>query len=189
MIVSNPLSFIVKNVSLQKKTIRIFINQIAYGQLKDLMQIPGVFESDIRNSLLKGELRQRLINKDIIIINSDVNLVQFNDEHLSFLHNNNIKNGTIITYKNENVIHYENQTLIGIKNSINTTFKIANSTFIQNNIYNITVLFNGIRQVLTDDYIVAEGNGVGTGYDTIVLFIAPEFDDIIIANYYVYQYG
>lgn len=85
--------FIVLNTSPQVKTIKIFQYPINYGQTRDLLQIPGVSESDIRASLLKGELNHKIRAKDIIVICSDVDLLQFNANQKIFLQNAGIVNG------------------------------------------------------------------------------------------------
>ncbi len=87
-------SFVVKNVCPdRKKTIKIFNYPINYGMTRDILQIPGVGESDIRASLLKGELRHKILAKDIIILESDIDLLQFNIEQKSFLQSAGIING------------------------------------------------------------------------------------------------
>lgn len=59
--------------------------------------------------------------------------------------------------------------LIGDKNGVNTTFTTPNK-FIQTSTVRIQVFRNGVRLRLgsTNDYIVSESGGVGTGYDTVV---------------------
>jgi hypothetical protein len=85
--------FIVQNVSTQIKTINIFQYPINYGRTRDLLQIPGVAESDIRASLLKGELNHKLRAQDITVICSDIDLLQFNNEQKNFLMRAGIVNG------------------------------------------------------------------------------------------------
>jgi hypothetical protein len=84
-------AFIVKNTSggssssPYKKTINIFHYPINAGDTRDLLQISGIQESHIRASLLKGELRHKLLNGDIQIVRSEVDLLQFSDEQRAFL--------------------------------------------------------------------------------------------------------
>lgn len=85
--------FIVQNISPQVKTIKIFNYPINYGGTRDLLQIPGVAEGDIRASLLKGELQHKLRAKDIIVICSDIDLLQFNAGQKMFLQAAGIVNG------------------------------------------------------------------------------------------------
>jgi len=42
-------------------------------------------EGDIRDSLLKGALRNKLIAGEIEIVDSDIHLIQFNEEQKVFL--------------------------------------------------------------------------------------------------------
>ena len=93
---SNPLCFIVQNITCgrEAKTIRIFQAPINAGGSRDLLRLEGVAESDIRASLLKGELRNRIINKEITVLCSDIDLLQFNDVNLAFLTAAGIINGT-----------------------------------------------------------------------------------------------
>lgn len=80
--------FIVRNITPdRKKTIKIFNYPILFNQTRDLLQIPGVAEADIRASLLKGELNHKIIVKDIIIECSDIDLLQFNNDQKIFLQN------------------------------------------------------------------------------------------------------
>src|SRR5665213_3370860 len=85
--------FIVMNISPQIKTIRIFNYPINYTDTRDLLSIPGVAEQDIRASLLKGELCWKILARDIVIICSDIDLLQFNDAQRSFLQAAGIING------------------------------------------------------------------------------------------------
>lgn len=90
--------FIVKNITPdRKKTIRIFNQPINYGDTRDLLQAPGVSESNIRASLLKGELRHRILAKDIEVICSDIDLLQFNDDQKFFLQQAGVINGLEVT--------------------------------------------------------------------------------------------
>jgi len=85
--------FVVLNTSPQVKTINIFQYPINYGQTRDLLMIPGVAEQDIRASLLKGELNHKIRAKDIIVICSDIDLLQFNMAQKTFLQNAGVVNG------------------------------------------------------------------------------------------------
>ena len=79
-------SFIVKNIITgSNKVIRIFNNPIPVGATRDLLAIEGIGEADIKSSLLKGEILTKLLSKEISIIKSDIDLLQFNDTQRSFL--------------------------------------------------------------------------------------------------------
>lgn len=84
--------FTVKNI-VQNKTVRIFTYPISPGETRDLLTIPGVAEADIRSSLLKGELLRKLLAKEIIVVCSDIDLLQFNDEQKAFLQESGIIEG------------------------------------------------------------------------------------------------
>jgi hypothetical protein len=77
--------FIVKNITSDRKTITLFDYPIEYGRTRDLLSIPAVSESDIRNSLLKGDLLKKLKINEIQIIFSNINLLQSDEEHRQFL--------------------------------------------------------------------------------------------------------
>lgn len=86
-------SFVVQNISNPPKTLFIFNYPIPFGMERDLLAIPGVAESDIRVSLLKGELNHKLRSLDIKVLTSDVDLLQFNDAQKTFLQNAGVVNG------------------------------------------------------------------------------------------------
>jgi hypothetical protein len=68
-----------------KKVIFVFNYPINPGDIRDLLQIPGVQESDIRASLLKGVLRHKFLCGDIELVSSNVDLLQFSDKQRSWL--------------------------------------------------------------------------------------------------------
>jgi hypothetical protein len=79
-------AFIVRNITpIDKKVIRIFNNPILYQETRDLLQIRGVSESDIRSSLLKGEILNKFLVKDIELVFSNIDLLQFSDGQRAFL--------------------------------------------------------------------------------------------------------
>lgn len=182
-------SFIVKNISSIRKTIKIFNYPINFGYTRDLLQIPGVAENDIRASLLKGEINHKIRANEIVIISSDIDLLQFNADQRSFLQNSGIVDGLQTNSFTSSVIRKEDIILIGNINSINTNYTIPSGKFIENSIYKIIVYLNGVKQVYLDDYFIAESGGPGTGYDTIIMSVAPTAipapSDIITADYYV----
>lgn len=76
--------------------------------------------------------------------------------------------------------------LLGIKNRINTTFTTP-EIFTQKDNVVICVYWNGQRLRLgsANDYTVAESGGVGTGFDTIIMAVAPRTIDTLTADYVV----
>lgn len=86
--------FVVRNVTPdRRKTIKIFNYPINFNTTRDLLQIPGVAESDIRASLLKGELNHKIRAGDILIECSDIDLIQFNNAQKIFLQNAGVNIG------------------------------------------------------------------------------------------------
>lgn len=90
---TNPNCFIVMNVAPVNKTIFIFQYPINHGASRDLLRIPGVAESDIRASLLKGELNHKIRASEIVITCSDIDLTQYNSTTLAFLQAAGVVNG------------------------------------------------------------------------------------------------
>lgn len=181
--------FIVINTSPQVKTIKIFNYPIPYGQSRDILQIPGVSEQDIRASLLKGELQHKIRAKDIIVICSDIDLLQFNSSQKTFLRGAGIVNGLQVSSNQLDVFREEDIQLLGTVDNINTVFTIPSGTWIQNSTYKIIIYKNGVKQVYLDDYFIAESGGPGTGYDTVIFNVPPTTSptpvDILTADYYI----
>lgn len=90
--------FIVKNTSPQVKTIFIFNYPINYGCVRDLLKIPGIGESDIKSALMKGTIRNKLMNGDIELVSSNIDLSQFNDCGIQYLNGYGFTTGVLIGY-------------------------------------------------------------------------------------------
>jgi len=91
-------SFIVKNIiTNSNKTVKIFHYPIPIGAVRDLLGIPGISESDIRASLLKGEILHKILAKEITVIESDIDLLQFNTAQKLFLQKAGVINGLEVT--------------------------------------------------------------------------------------------
>lgn len=94
--------FIVKNTtgsstsSPYKKTISIFNYPVNWGETRDLLQIPGISESHIRSALLKGVLRHKLLNGDIALVSSNIDLLQFSDKQRAWLYAHGFTEGVQI---------------------------------------------------------------------------------------------
>lgn len=184
--------FIVLNVSPQVKTISIFKYPINYNCTRDLLQIPGVSEASIRASLLKGELQHKIRAKDIIVICSDVDLLQFNGAHKAFLQDAGIVNGLEVTAAISNPPYkwVQEVDLIGTKNGTNRTFttpdKFLNGLFTDGSFFHIQVKHMGKDLYEGIDYTISESGGPGTGYDTVhINAYPPKRGDILKANYAV----
>src|SRR5208282_3006118 len=91
--------FVVRNTSPQKKTIFFFAGwPINLGCTRDLLKIPGVSEGDIKSSLMKGEIRNKLKNGDIELVFSNIDLLQFNDCGIQYLQGYGFTTGVLVGY-------------------------------------------------------------------------------------------
>lgn len=175
----------------RKKVVKIFHYPILPNQSRDLLAIPGVSEADIRASLLKGEIRHKLLAQDITVICSDIDLLQFNDDQKLFLQQSGIIKGLEITtvVGTLNYTFRDEIPLIGVKNGTNRTFftpeKFINGPYFGNS-FHIHVKHNGKDEYEGIDYRVDESGGIGTGFDMIT-FISktPNSHSILIASYVV----
>lgn len=77
------------------------------------------------------------------------------------------------------------QQLIGPKDGVNVIFTVPVGDKFTHNLpfLSIQVYFNGMRLTLLDDYMVTESGGLGTGYDTVVLEVAPLPWDHLLSDY------
>lgn len=181
--------FIVNNISNPKKTIFIFNYPIPHGASRDLLQIPGVGEGDIRASLLKGELQHKLRNTEITVLCSDIDLLQFNPQHKAFLQAGGITTGLQVGSGEFDIVHYEDVQLVGAVDGSNTVFAVPEGVFYYDSTHKILVYKNGIKQFFLDDFYIAESGGPGTGYDTVIMTDPPDAlpapTDVITADYYI----
>jgi len=185
--------FIVRNITPdRRKTIKIFQYPIPFNQTRDLLQIPGVAEADIRASLLKGELRHKLLAKDITVECSDIDLLQFNDDQKQFLLDAGIIKGLEVTTAIGTLpyLRRDEIPLIGVKNGTNRTFytpeKFLNGTFPTGDHFHIAVKHNGKDLYESIDYTIGESGGPGTGYDVINLIsFTPNPHSLLYADYVV----
>lgn len=79
------------------------------------------------------------------------------------------------------------QSLVGPIDGVNTIFTTPSLEKFSHNLpfMDISVYYNGSRLKLLDDYLVAESQGSGTGYDTVVMALAPRAGDHLFADYIV----
>lgn len=185
--------FIVRNITPDRnKTIKIFLTPIGYLKERDLLKISGVAESDIRASLLKGELLHKLLAKDIVIVDSDIDLLQFNDDQKAFLQESGIIKGLEVAGGSAALDYAFRQEipLIGLKNGVNRTFytpdKFINGYY-SNNIFHISIKHNGKDLYENIDYTIGESI-VGQGYDVINLTsLTPNSHSLLFADYVIKQ--
>jgi hypothetical protein len=175
--------FVVRNIiTNSNKTIRIFDYPIPVGTTRDLLRVPGVSESDIRASLLKGELRNKLIAREIDIICSDIDLIQFNDIQKSFLMNAGVITG-LNGGSGTGGFDVQDDSLIGIQNSVNAIFT-THDKFKHAGQFKEVIFVNGLRNHIPEDYSIMESGGPGTGYDTVIFTDPPLVDDLITIDYF-----
>ena len=77
------INFTVKNNS-TTRSIKIFNYTIGAGNTRDLLAIPEISESDIRHSLIKGELANFIRNQTVTIVSSSIDLTQYDIQQEQF---------------------------------------------------------------------------------------------------------
>lgn len=77
------------------------------------------------------------------------------------------------------------QPLLGPKDGVNVTFTTPIGDKFTHNLpfFSIHVYYNGVRQTLLDDYVIFESAGAGTGYDTVIMEVAPLPYDHLLVDY------
>jgi hypothetical protein len=185
--------FTVRNICTDNRLIHVFHYPIPPGKQRDLMEIPYVSEADIRHSLLKGELYIKLICRDIRVVDSTIDLIQFDACHKNFLQEAGITIGLDAGGGGGGQVDYlfrQNVQLIGPKNDANRVFmtpfgeKFINDTF-EDNDFRIIVEHNGRRLIEDIDYTVLESMP-GLGYDMVRFdSFVPNKRSQIIADYVI----
>ena len=89
----DSIYFVVKNISANQKRVKIFKTPILFGYEYDLLNIPGVDEAGIRHSLLKGELKIKLEEEELLVVRSNIDLITFSDEYRELLQSYGITEG------------------------------------------------------------------------------------------------
>lgn len=81
--------------------------------------------------------------------------------------------------------HRTGLDLLGAKDGTNYTFTVPGGDKFTHNLpfLSIHVYLNGQRLRLLDDYLIFESGGSGTGYDTVVLEVAPIARDKVLVDY------
>lgn len=155
------VKFIVKNIT--TKAIKIMGQKIDQGKSYDLMSIPYVSEADIKHSILKGILRNKMNQGEILITDSNINLVQYNTEFIRFMQSNGLTTGVRDHFLDEIVI----TDLIELPTPINNVITLSDD----NILYKIRGQVNlGVnRIVVTGGNIQVQGRG-------------PNFDALITLN-------
>ena len=189
----SPLTFKVKNICSNKR-VRIFGYPIGPNKIRDLLEIPNVSESDIRFNLLKGALHYKLKQKEVVIVESNIDLLQFEENHKSFLKDNGVVEGLEIsnstTSTSSPLISFKQGVSLEVcQGSCNRIYRVPDK-FIQGdyegNTFRILIWHNSRNLVEGIDYIVAESAGAGTGFDTIIFTsLTPKSKSILLADYVV----
>lgn len=75
--------------------------------------------------------------------------------------------------------------LVGSRNGANLVFTVPDGDKFTHNLpfLTIQIYFNGQRLRLIDDYVINESGGPGSGYDTVILEIAPRATDKLAVDY------
>lgn len=189
--------FKIRNIAPDNKRIRVFNYPIANGFERDLMLIPYVSETDIKHSLLKGELLQKGLAGEYVVVESNIDLIQFNDCQRDFLESLGVKIGLTAGtdgydgYSTVDYLFRQNVELVGPKNNANRIFsvfpgdKFINGIFDDND-FRIIIMHNGRRLIENIDYIVLESGGPGTGFDQIrIISFVPNPKSQLFADYVV----
>jgi hypothetical protein len=85
--------FKVRNISRIRKTVSIFNVNLKYNNVIDVLGITGVSQNDIENSLLKGQLRRKILAGDIEVVESNIELLQYDENEKQFLESAGIVSG------------------------------------------------------------------------------------------------
>lgn len=188
-----PVVFKVMNIAAGGKRVRVFSYPIENGRERDLMSIPYVSEADIKHSLLKGELYNKLVCKELIVTDSSIDLITFDQCNRNFLTAAGVKIG-LDAGGGGGAVNYlfrENVSLIGVLNNSNRVFyvpfgeKFINGT-LDSNEFRIMINHNGRLLIENIDYLVEESVS-GMGYDTIeFISFVPNNRSKIIADYVVH---
>lgn len=196
--IKRSTQFRVQNISSDGKTVRCFGFPILYNLTYDLLSINHISEADIRHSLLKGDLMIKIKQKEIRVVESDIDLLQFNEEQKAFLKSAGIIKGLEIKSEqlDENidfgggtgalpVSFHQNISLIGNKNGINRYFMTPHKFYIgtlESSNFSIHVRHNGKALDPDLDFTIQESGGPGSGYDTVIFesFIPTQFSNILV---------
>jgi hypothetical protein len=189
-----PVVFKVLNIAPEGKRIKLFNSPIKNGMVRDLLEIDNVSEDVIRHSLLKGELHIKLKAKEAYVVESNIELLQFDECHRQFLIDSGINIGvdpSTIGGGGTGSVNYafkQQVTLIGVKDGVNRIFSTPDkfiNGLLGNNDFHILIKHNGRDLVENIDYFIAESGGTGSGFDTIILNFSPKPRSILVADYVI----
>jgi len=185
-----PVVFKVQNIAPEGKRIKCFHTPIGNGMVRDLLAIPNVSEDVIRHSLLKGDLNIKIRAREIRVVESNIELYQFDECHRQFLLDAGITVGITPGGGTADLDYAfkQGEDLIGVLDGVNRTFTTSDK-FIngihESNDFRILLRHNGRVLVESVDYYLVESGGSGTGYDTIILNFSPKESSVLVADYVV----
>jgi len=169
-----PTVFVVRNIAPNKKTVNVFNVPITFGNTYDVMAIAGVSEADIRNSLLKGSLNTQLRQGEIFIVDSNIDLLQFDPCQEEFLREHGVTVGTNVEPGALGFAFQQGVALLGPKNGMNRVFttpdSFLNGAFHAND-FRIRVYHNGRQVIQTIDYDVGSNGPADFNTVTFKSFI------------------
>lgn len=180
--------FKVMNIAPNNKRIKIFNLPIPNGGVRDLLATPEVSEADIRHALLKGELFRKIVVGEIRIVESNIDLLQFDNTQKQFLINAGVTDGLTPAFEVPWLLK-SNIELLGDRDGVNRIFtvpfgdKFLDGEF-NGNVFTITINHNGRTLVKNIDFTIFESGGVGTGYDSInTIALIPTVNSALYATY------
>ena len=185
--------FVVRNIAPDRRRLRVFGAPIPYNMTRDLMAIEAVSEADIRHSLLKGELASSFRAGELVVVESNIDLLQFDNTQKTFLQSIGIVDGLEVTGTGSALTFAlkQNVALVGAINDVNTVYtipppdKFINGSFSANE-FRISVMHNGRILVQGIDFTISESGGVGAGFDTItIVSFIPATGSTMLADYVV----
>ncbi len=194
--------FVVKNITFYPKIVSLYGYPVEPGLTRDLLSIPEISEADIRFGLLKGEILVKLLAKEIFVVESNIDLLQFNAAEKAFLKSVGVLIGTEIgegqlteelldkintTASGMPITFHQNMPLIGAKNGLNRFYTtpgfFINGMYLGSE-YRIEITHNGRKLDPGVDYTVSESGGAGTGFNSITfLQFSPLAGSRLLCNY------
>lgn len=187
---SKTTRFVVENIAIPDKLVRVFTYPVPIRGTRDLLKIRGVGEADIRASLLKGELRVKILAKELRVVYSDIDLLQFNMDEKAFLQSAGVVNGLEVSAGIGQLpyLFRDQIDLIGPRDGSNRVFytpdKFLNGTY-DGDILKIRVSHNGHEMLQGTDYVIEE-SVLGGGYDIVrFISIVPNLRSVLKADYMV----
>lgn len=100
----DSLKFVVKNVSPSEKAIKVFGLKIPFNTSRDLLAIDEITEADIKASLAKGELANKIRKGSLKIVETTLNLIEVDPGQRAFVESAGLVPGSVEGVDPETVI-------------------------------------------------------------------------------------